>query len=147
MYYVSPIMGERFYLRLLLTAVPGAMSFEHLRTVNGVEHDTFQAACAAKGLLQGDQEWNLCLRDACVDQNAAQLRNLFVMLLLFCQPQHPEMLWQRYRDELSRDKRYQRQQNGGSVEDAYNDALLMMDAKLSESSKTLQDFPRMPLPV
>ena len=137
MYHVPPNAGERFYLRLLLTAVPGAMSFEHLRTVNGVEHDTFQAACAAKGLLQGDQEWNLCLRDASVDQNAAQLRNLFVTLLLFCQPQHPETLWQRYRDELSRDKWYQRQQNGGSVEEAYNDALLMMYAKLNESNKTL----------
>ena len=147
MYHVPPNAGERFYLRLLLTDVPGAMSFEHLRTVNGVEHDAFQAACAAKGLLHGDQEWNLCLRDACVGQNTAQLRKLFAILLLFCQPQHPETLWQRYRDELSRDKWFQRQQSGGSVEDAYNDALLIMDGKLNESNKTLQDFPSMPLPV
>ena len=107
MCYVPPNSGERFYLRLLLTAVPGAKSFNDIRMVNGVEHSTFQAVCAAKGLLQGDEEWNLCLQDAWVDQNADQLRNLFVMLILFCQPLHPEDLWQRYRDELSRYKWYQ----------------------------------------
>src|SRR5271170_116553 len=33
MMYVSPTGGERFFLRLLLTAVRGATSFDHLKTV------------------------------------------------------------------------------------------------------------------
>ena len=36
MYFASPNSGERFYLRLLLTVVPGATSFANLRTVNDV---------------------------------------------------------------------------------------------------------------
>jgi hypothetical protein len=47
MYYCNPTVGERFYLRLLLTAVRGPTSFEHLRTVAGTLHPTFQAACVA----------------------------------------------------------------------------------------------------
>ena len=41
MYYLNPTAGERFYLRLLLTAVRGPTSFEHLRTVDGTLHPTF----------------------------------------------------------------------------------------------------------
>ena len=33
------------------------MSYEHLRTVAGVTHATFQAACTALGLLNDDRYW------------------------------------------------------------------------------------------
>ncbi len=56
MYFVHPAAGECFFLRLLLIVVPGATSFEHLRTVDNIEHPTFQAACKALGLLQDDAE-------------------------------------------------------------------------------------------
>ena len=36
MYYAHPSSGERFYLRLLLTVVTGATSFEDLRTFQGI---------------------------------------------------------------------------------------------------------------
>jgi hypothetical protein len=51
MYFVHPIAGERFFLRLLLIVVPGVTSFEHLRTVDDTKHLTFQVACGALGLL------------------------------------------------------------------------------------------------
>ena len=41
MYYCSPIAGERFYLRLLLTSVPGPTSFKDLCTVAGIVYLTF----------------------------------------------------------------------------------------------------------
>ena len=41
MYFCSPLQGERYYLRLLLTVVRGAQSFADLRTVDSVEHPTF----------------------------------------------------------------------------------------------------------
>ena len=61
MYFASPNSGERFYLRLLLTVVRGPTSFENLRTVNNVLHDTFKAACVARGLLEDDDEWIQCM--------------------------------------------------------------------------------------
>src|SRR5436190_9410332 len=42
MYFVGPRSGERFYLRLLLTIVKGSISFEDLRTWDGVVHPTFK---------------------------------------------------------------------------------------------------------
>ncbi len=56
MYFVHPAAGERFFLHLLLIVVPGATSSEHLRTIDDIEHPTFQAACKALGLLQDDAE-------------------------------------------------------------------------------------------
>ena len=41
MYHCNPLQGERFYLRLLLTVNPGAKSFEHLRTVNGIVYKRY----------------------------------------------------------------------------------------------------------
>jgi len=35
--------------------------------------------------------------------------------------------------------------NGGIVDDAYNDTLLLLEAKLALMNKGLHDFPKMPL--
>lgn len=63
MYAVPPNMGEKFYLRLLLTKVRGATSFEHLRTVRGEVLTTFKTACLHLGLLEDDSEWRQCLEE------------------------------------------------------------------------------------
>jgi hypothetical protein len=44
MYFVHPTAGECFFLHLLLTVVLSATSFEHLRTVDNIEHLMFHAA-------------------------------------------------------------------------------------------------------
>ncbi len=38
LYFVNPSVGERYFLRTLLTKVKGVVSFEVLRTINGVVH-------------------------------------------------------------------------------------------------------------
>ncbi len=64
MYYAHPTSGERFYLRMLLNCVKGATSYEHLRTMDGREHDTFKDACITMGLLADDNEWDQALEEA-----------------------------------------------------------------------------------
>ena len=103
LYFVPPSAGERYYLRMLLTTVKGATSFENLRTVNGVVYDTFKVACAALGMLQDDKEWDDCLQEAGLIQSGSQLRRLFVTLLLFCQPIYPERLWEKHIGALTDD--------------------------------------------
>lgn len=93
MYAASPAQGERFFLRTLLTVVKGATSFENLRTVNNVTHETFRGACLALGLLQDDNECRLCLEEASIMQTGTTLRSLFVTILLHCEPTSPEALW------------------------------------------------------
>ena len=55
-YTATPFMGERYYLRILLTVVRGATSFEHQRTVDGIFHPTFMSACIALRMLEDDGE-------------------------------------------------------------------------------------------
>jgi hypothetical protein len=64
MYYAFLTSGERYYLRMLLNYVKGATSYEHLRTVDGKEHDTFKDACIAMGLLVDNNEWHQALEEA-----------------------------------------------------------------------------------
>ncbi len=71
LYFVSPFASERYFLRTLLTKVKGVVSFEALRTVNDVVHDTFKSACIALGLYDSDDEWNACLEEAVGMQTGA----------------------------------------------------------------------------
>jgi len=64
MYYAHPTSGERYYLRMLLNCVKGATSYEHLRTVDGKEHNTFKDACIIMGLLVDNNEWDQALEEA-----------------------------------------------------------------------------------
>ena len=47
---IHPTSGDIFYERMLLKNRAGALSFEDLRTVNGVQHSTNKEACVALGL-------------------------------------------------------------------------------------------------
>jgi hypothetical protein len=64
MYYAHLTSDERYYLRMMLNCVKGAISYKHLRTVDGKEHDTFKDACIAMGLLVDDNEWYQALEEA-----------------------------------------------------------------------------------
>jgi hypothetical protein len=57
MYYTHPSSGEHFFLCLLLTAVKGATSFEHLHTVDDVVYGSFKEVCFARSLLEDGREW------------------------------------------------------------------------------------------
>ena len=74
MYFVSLNSSERFYLQLLLIIVKGPTSFEDLWTVDGVIYESFKAACVARKLLEDDEEWIQCLREAAIMKIGHQLR-------------------------------------------------------------------------
>ena len=103
--FIGPSAGDLFYLRLLLTEVRGPVSFEALRTVNG-NLLPWKDACAALGLLEDDQEWDKCLREACPMNTGPMLRGLFATILLECTPTAPRELWDRYRRWFREDCRH-----------------------------------------
>lgn len=109
MYFVGPSGGERFYLRLLLTTVRGPTSFNDLRTFNGVQYDNFKAACIAHGLLDSDEQRDRSLAEVALWQSGSQLRELFVCILLHCQPANPLRLWIDHAQSLSDDCRHRLQ--------------------------------------
>lgn len=103
MYTVSVSEGERFYLRMLLCHVKGPKSFRDIRTFDGQEYQTFQAACVARGLLEDDREWHICLQEAAQTASPLQLRHLFSSILVFGQPAEPAQLFNDYQSFMSRD--------------------------------------------
>ncbi|PWA86256.1 hypothetical protein CTI12_AA141090 [Artemisia annua] len=63
-YYVSPSMGEKFYLRMLLNVIRGPRDWEEIRTVDEVVYPTYMATCRAWNLLGNDSEWIKAIRSA-----------------------------------------------------------------------------------
>jgi len=106
LYYVHPTEGERFYLRMLLMIVKGATSYVDLRTYNGITYQTFKEACAARGLLNDDNEWYKTFQEATNWATASQLRNLFTTMLTYCdlkdETQFFEKNWTKMIDDIEK---------------------------------------------
>ena len=83
-YNCHPTTNGLFYLRMLLTKVCGATSFEDLRTYDGTLYSSFREACQARGIVGDDNEWFLLFYEAILWASSFQLRHLFMTVLLFC---------------------------------------------------------------
>jgi hypothetical protein len=106
MYYVHPTAEERFYLRLLLTKVKGATSWNDLYSFEGIQYPSFKEACIAQGLLEDDNEWHQCLEEARDMQTGAQLCHLFVTIIRDCIPADPRALWNTFWPSICDDIRH-----------------------------------------
>ena len=144
MYFASPNSGERFYLRLLLTVVKGPTSWENLRTYDDVEYPTFKAACVARGLLEDDSEWKLCLEEASVMRTGYQLRRLFSIILMECSPVDPAALWSQFSMNICDDLQPKIQASFGISSPTQNQiedyGLFLINELLEESGKCLATF-------
>ena len=106
MYHCNPFMGEKYYLRLLLTCVRGPQSFQHLRTVNEHIYPTFQSACQALGLLADDNEWVQCFTEAIVFASGCALRTLFCTALIYGNVIDPLALWNAFVNHICDDLKH-----------------------------------------
>ncbi|SJL11774.1 uncharacterized protein ARMOST_15183 [Armillaria ostoyae] len=111
---------------LLLTAVAGAQSFQHLCTVNNVECATFKEACIAMG---------------------AQLQSLFVTLLLFFQPAKLDELWEEFKKNICDDLAHKLcQHDVPNPTDAqlYDFGLHLINKLLQSHGRCLSEWTQMP---
>ena len=93
MYSVSPADPEKFFLRMLLLHVPGATSYDNLKTVSGEVASTFREACIQMHLLADDTEYDEALTEASQFQMPKQLRSMFATICAYCQLSNPMQLW------------------------------------------------------
>ena len=81
---VKPTEIEHFALRLLLVHVKGPQSFLDLKTLPTlVVCNTFHKAAQMKGLLNFEKEWKYAMAEAVVWQMPAQLRDMFLSILVY----------------------------------------------------------------
>ncbi|GKA77541.1 hypothetical protein Tco_0784002 [Tanacetum coccineum] len=149
-YYVTPAMGEKFYLRMLLNIMRGARSHEEIRTVNRVVYPTYMATCKAYHLLGDDTEWIDTIRSGSQWQRGLQLIDLFVSILLFCDVADIGQFFTSSLPYLAHDVVHaQRCQllNPHIVftdEEIQNYTLLQIESVLNSGNRSLFDFPELP---
>ena len=128
MYSVSPKEHERFYLRILLLHVPGATSYEDLKTMNGYTATTFHEACKLMHLLDDDAEWDNALSEASTFQMPRELRDLYATICSHCEPDNPLQLWTNYKGGMVEDY-----VKTTSIDEAERKALLDIQSILCQS--------------
>ncbi|XP_008187933.1 uncharacterized protein LOC103310671 [Acyrthosiphon pisum] len=101
-YTVHPSQIEYFHLRLLLHHVQCPTSFDFLKTLDGDLHPTFKSAFKALGLLEEDNQWKYTLVDASFSQSSEQISDLFAIILGFCYPSDPCILWETFKKRYVR---------------------------------------------
>lgn len=104
--HVNPGTGELFYLRMLLMTVWGALSFEDLKTYQGIVHDTFRQACQLHGLIGDDTQWFSLFDEAIVWATSSQLRNLFMVVVQYNDIGNIRLLFDKYWRTMTDDIAY-----------------------------------------
>ena len=104
---INPLEGEAFYMRILLhnDHCRGKTSFQDMRTLeDGRVCETYQEVCRELGLLRDDHEWRQVLEEAAGSKLCPQIRELYVIILMFCQPSNPctlfDEFWQTWTDDF-----------------------------------------------
>jgi len=129
-----------------LLIVKGATSYENLRFHNGTYHHTFKEACRSHGLLGDDQEWYNAFDESAAWATSAQLRSLFVTMILFCEVGDEKSFFEKVWRHLSDDIIYQYRDMVGdpnyAVPDSRTRDFLLDELAIlfSQSGKNIVDY-------
>ena len=142
---VNPVAGDVFYLRLLLhnDHSKGKTSFLDMRTLpSGKICESFKEVCRELGLLRDDLEWRQVLEESSGIKLCKQLRELFVIILMFCQPSNPRALFEEFWTSWIDDIEQQGQQQNISLDEKQLRTMLLLDLemRLQSFEKGLEDF-------
>jgi hypothetical protein len=99
--WIPQSAGEIYYLRMMLTVVKGPKTYDSIKLVKGVQHDTFREACFAMGFLGDDREFIQAIKEAYAWGSGFFLRKLFVLMLLSGSVNRPNFVWNKTKRMLS----------------------------------------------
>ncbi|KAF0713275.1 hypothetical protein AaE_011823, partial [Aphanomyces astaci] len=137
---VSPRDKERYCLRVLLVHRALPTSYESLRTANGTVYATFEGACIGLGLMESDSEWFSCMEEATHFQLPRSLRNLFCIILAFCNPTDVFNLWTQFYPALSEDFEFRLATDPNKDINVLGNTLTHIDYCLQSMGLNLQAF-------
>ena len=149
---VSPVQGERFYLRLLLNHKIGSFSYKDILKHNGEEFSTFKEVCLAMGLLEDDSEWKYSMMEISNFGMPVQIRASFAVILQYCRPTEPLKIFEQFLDIMSEDFIYQEKKarccemKDLDIDKIKVKVLRAIDGELRNMGASLSDFTDMPKP-
>ncbi|CAI0628238.1 unnamed protein product [Linum tenue] len=135
-----------YFLRMLLTKVPGPTSFEDLMTVDGHLCKDYKEACMLRGYLIDDGEPEATMVEVGQWGMPALLRSLFVMILVHSEVADPRKLfetnWRLFADDFSYQTRRGLDMQYFQAPDEYlrNEVIKHIEALLHTHCRTLADF-------
>ena len=148
---IHPSNSECYHLRLLLHNLRGPTSFEEMKIVDGEICQTFKEACRRRGLIDGDDHFNMALQEASVHASPTRLRRLFATMMINCNLSDPMALWNQHKESMSEDILHRSRQASGDNQMPFNENIFNLalvnleDATLEIGGKTLSAF-GLPLP-
>ncbi|XP_010490230.2 PREDICTED: uncharacterized protein LOC104767971 [Camelina sativa] len=150
--YVPRKLEAEYYVRMLLNIVPGAESFDDLRTYKKVVYKTYKEACNTHGILDDDQIYIDCLVESTQWCFGYYLRKFFAVLLLsgsLSSPAHVwDETWQILPEDIERKKRLE--VNNPvlelTAEEKMNFTLQEIELHLLSNGSSLTSFEEMPQP-
>lgn len=141
---------------IMLHEVKGPTGFCDLKSVSEINHTTFQSACRARGLLEDDDHWERALVEAAISESAHRMRELFAVMLVFCQIADPLALWEKFKDNFSEDLKRQVENEFRDIRHidvehyntiVYNKTLVLLEQLLSSISNHSLDQFGLPRPT
>ena len=140
---VNPVAGDVFYLRILLhnNHCIGKKSFNDLLTVpSGKLCETYKDVCVELGLLNDDKEWERILDEAAATHLCSQIREMFVIILQFCFPSEPALLFAKFWDTWTDDFKQKGVQQNIELSDEQLRTMVLIDleTRLQSFEKTLE---------
>ena len=141
---VNPLAGDVFYLRILLhhDHCRGKISFKDLRTIDGRLYDSHQEVCRVLGLLRDDQEWHTVLNNASGNMFGPQIRALYCIILMYCQPADPMELFNDFWKTWTEDFEREGEKKGRLFSEGNLKTMVRLDlqVRLLSYEKDLPDF-------
>ena len=94
------------------------------------------------GLLKDDFEWRQVLQESACTKLSSQLRELFIVILMFCQPANPKALFDEFWDTRIDDFELQGRQRNVHLDEQQLMTILLLDLemRLQSFEKELKDF-------
>ena len=142
---IHPVAGEVYFLRLLLhdNHCRGKVSFKDLMTLlNGKVCESFKEVCSEIGLLSNDTEWHRILDESAVTKMCPEIRQMFVIILIFCLPTNPLTLFNEFWMTWFDDIQHKARRRGVELEEDQLKTLVLLDLemRLSSFEKRLPDY-------
>ncbi len=142
---IHPVAGEVYYLRVLLhdNHCRGKVSYEDLLTLlNGRVCESFKQVCSELGLLSNDTEWHRILDESAITKMCPEIRQMFVIILLFCLPSNPLTLFNEFWMTWVDDIQHKANRRGVQLEEHQLKTLVLLDLemRLSSFEKRLPDY-------